>query len=93
MSEPILYQWLLRNNQETCIPAFVVSHFRYTEEERDLLEEIECVECLYGVVRPIEESALSRGDNPIYDSVLDARDRAIARVRQRREENAKIQTK
>lgn len=80
----VLYQWLLRNNQETGIPAFVVSRFRYTIEERDLLEEIECVECLYGVVRPIEESVLSKNGNPIYDSVLDARNRAIAQIRQTR---------
>ncbi len=81
--EPTLYQWLLRNNQETGIRAFVVSRFRYTREERDLLEEIECVECLFGVARPIEESALLKG-NPIYDSVLDARNRAVAQIKQRR---------
>lgn len=80
-----LFQWLLRNNQETSIRTFVVSRFHYTREERDLLEEIECVECLYGVVRPIEDSALSK-NNPIYDSVLDARNRAVTQIRQERKE-------
>ncbi len=86
IGQPTLYQWLLRNNQETGIPAFVVSRLRYTRDERDLLEEIECAECLFGIVRPIEESALSGEGNPLYDSILDARNRAIAQIRKRREE-------
>lgn len=55
----ILYQYILRNNQETCIPKFAMTD-RYYLSIDDARAENE-IECLFSVLGPYR---LSRIDDP-----------------------------
>jgi len=51
------YQWLLKNNQETCFPAFVLTKRHYTN--RADVEKAWCKDICFTAIRPLRESKLT----------------------------------
>lgn len=56
------YQWILRNNQESHYPRFVVTEKYYPSDE--VVREYCCVDNLFSPLRRIEESAISLEESP-----------------------------
>jgi hypothetical protein len=59
------YQWILRNNQQTCYPRFIITESYYPTEE--LVRVHCCMECLYSPLYRVEESEIDLSEAPYLE--------------------------
>jgi hypothetical protein len=61
------YQWILRNNQQTCYPNFTITEEYYPTEE--LVRAYCCVENLYSPICKVEESEIDLSEAPYLKDI------------------------